>query len=91
MQMIGFHVPTTDGRELILTRTTQPEPELLDSGRVASRSASRFRSVGAKTLGVELFGASRQLWRRHRLIGMQAIPFLHRRQNSPLAKVALHH
>lgn len=28
MQMIDVHVPTTDGRELTMTRTTQPEPEL---------------------------------------------------------------
>lgn len=28
MQMIDMHVPTTDGRELLLTRYTQPEPEL---------------------------------------------------------------
>jgi transposase len=28
MQMIDLHLPTTDGRELIMTRTTQPEPEL---------------------------------------------------------------
>jgi Transposase DDE domain len=28
MQMIDVHVPTTDGRELLLTRYTQPEPEL---------------------------------------------------------------
>jgi transposase len=28
MQMIDVHVPTTDGRELVMTRTTQPEPEL---------------------------------------------------------------
>jgi hypothetical protein len=28
MQMIDMHVPTTDGRELVLTRYTQPEPEL---------------------------------------------------------------
>ena len=28
MQMIDLHVPTTDGRELGLTRTTEPEPEL---------------------------------------------------------------
>ena len=26
--MIDVHVPTTDGRELTLTRYTQPEPEL---------------------------------------------------------------
>jgi len=28
MQMIDVHVPTTDGRELVMTRTTQPQPEL---------------------------------------------------------------
>lgn len=28
MQMIDVHVPTTDGRELVMTRTTQPDPEL---------------------------------------------------------------
>ena len=28
VQMIDVHIPTTDGRELQLTRTTQPEPEL---------------------------------------------------------------
>lgn len=28
MQMIDVHLPTTDGRELVMTRTTQPEPEL---------------------------------------------------------------
>jgi len=28
VQMIDVHVPTTDGRELVLTRYTQPEPEL---------------------------------------------------------------
>jgi hypothetical protein len=28
MQMIDVHLPTTDGREIVLTRTTQPEPEL---------------------------------------------------------------
>ena len=28
MQMIDVHLPTTDGREIILTRTTEPEPEL---------------------------------------------------------------
>ena len=26
--MIDVHLPTTDGREIVLTRTTQPEPEL---------------------------------------------------------------
>ena len=28
VQMIDVHVPTTDGRELVLSRYTQPEPEL---------------------------------------------------------------
>jgi hypothetical protein len=28
VKMIDVHLPTTDGREIILTRTTQPEPEL---------------------------------------------------------------
>src|SRR5712672_1359047 len=28
MQMIDVHVPTTDGRELLLTRYTEPDPEL---------------------------------------------------------------
>jgi hypothetical protein len=28
VQMIDVHVPTTDGRELMLTRYTEPEPEL---------------------------------------------------------------
>jgi transposase len=27
MQMVDVHVPTTDGRELLLSRYTQPEPE----------------------------------------------------------------
>ena len=26
--MIDVHLPTTDGREIMLTRYTQPEPEL---------------------------------------------------------------
>ena len=29
VQMIDLHVPTTDGRELLLTRYTEPEPELI--------------------------------------------------------------
>jgi hypothetical protein len=28
VQMIDLHVPKTDGRELLLTRYTEPEPEL---------------------------------------------------------------
>jgi len=37
IQMIDVHVPTTDGRELVLTRHTEPEPEsilLLDKLRL---------------------------------------------------------
>jgi hypothetical protein len=29
VQMIDLHIPTSDGRELLLTRYTEPEPELL--------------------------------------------------------------
>jgi hypothetical protein len=28
VEMIDLHLPTTDGRELLLTRYTKPEPEL---------------------------------------------------------------
>jgi hypothetical protein len=38
VQMIDLHAPTTDGRELRLTRYTEPEPELrliLDKLRLA--------------------------------------------------------
>ena len=28
VQMIDVHLPITDGRELVLTRYTEPEPEL---------------------------------------------------------------
>ncbi len=28
MQMIDVHLPTSDGRQVILTRTSQPQPEL---------------------------------------------------------------
>jgi hypothetical protein len=28
VQMIDVHLPTADGRELVLTRYTEPEPEL---------------------------------------------------------------
>jgi transposase len=31
VQMIDVHIPTTDGRELALTRYTQPEAELASS------------------------------------------------------------
>ena len=29
VQMIDVHIPTSDGRELLLSRYTQPEPELM--------------------------------------------------------------
>jgi hypothetical protein len=38
MQMVDVHIPTTDGRELILSRYTQPEPAhrvLLDQLRLS--------------------------------------------------------
>ena len=28
IQLVDVHLPTTDGRELVLTRYTEPEPEL---------------------------------------------------------------
>ena len=37
LQMVDVHIPTTDGRELVLSRYTQPEPEhrvLLDQLRM---------------------------------------------------------
>ena len=43
MQMVDVHVPTTDGRELVLSRYTQPEAEhrmLLDSSRTAAARAT---------------------------------------------------
>jgi hypothetical protein len=44
VQMINVHLPTTDGRELLLTRYTEPEPEL----RLLSRAA---HPVVVPTLG----------------------------------------
>lgn len=38
MQMVDVHLPTADGRELVLSRYTQPEPEhrmLLDQLHLA--------------------------------------------------------
>ena len=43
MQMIDVHVPTTDGRELLLTRYTEPDAELrllLDKLKLALRAQS---------------------------------------------------
>ena len=38
MQMIDVHLPTTDGRELLLTRYTEPECCATDGMRNARRS-----------------------------------------------------
>ena len=39
VQMIDVHLPTTDGRELVLTRYTEPEPELSLLARTNSSSS----------------------------------------------------
>jgi len=39
MQMLDVHFPTTDGRQLILSRYTQPEADL-PAGRQARKSCS---------------------------------------------------
>jgi len=51
VQMIDVHLPTTDGREIILTRTTQPEPELrllLDKLRLELPPQSRPKISAAQ-------------------------------------------
>jgi hypothetical protein len=53
VQMIDVHLPTTDGRELLVTRYTQPEPELrlliqqlkLQLSPQAPPRIARFRSL----------------------------------------------
>ena len=48
VQMIDLYVPTTDGRELSLTRYTQPEPELkqlLDKLKLTFPSKHRRKSA----------------------------------------------
>ena len=62
MQLVDVRVPTTDGRELLLTRYTQPEPEqrmLLDGLRLKlpaqappKITASTARSIPAKAVAV---------------------------------------
>jgi hypothetical protein len=42
VQMIDAYIPTTDGRELMLTRYTQPEAELRGSCWSVSRSLCRL-------------------------------------------------
>jgi len=52
VQMIDVHLPTTDGRKIILTRTTQPEPELrllLDKLRLELPPQSRPKISAAQT------------------------------------------
>jgi hypothetical protein len=59
MQMIDAHLPTTDSRELMLTRYTQPEAELsLESAETGSARATfpRFaQTVGGRFLMGEGF------------------------------------
>ncbi len=43
VQMIDVHVPTTDGRELSLTRYTQPEPE---TQAAAGKTQTHFAGSG---------------------------------------------
>ena len=57
MQMIDVYVPTTDGRELSLTRYTQPEPELkllLDKLKLAlpAQAPPKITAVHAATTPV---------------------------------------
>jgi hypothetical protein len=45
--MIDVHLPTTDGREIVLTRYTQPEPELqllIDRLKLTYRHSRRPKS-----------------------------------------------
>src|SRR6266404_5034357 len=52
MQMIDVHVPTTDGRELLLTRYTEPDPELrllLDKLKLALPAQSPPKITTAQT------------------------------------------
>ena len=39
MQMIDVHLPTTDGRELVLTRYTEPEPEQAEAMVISDRDS----------------------------------------------------
>ena len=61
--MIDLHVPTTDGRELLLTRYTEPEPELallldklkLRPARPAEAQNHRFAEPAAHPAVVPTF------------------------------------
>ena len=59
MQMVDVHLPTTDGRELTLSRYTQPEPEhrmLLDQLRLSlpSQPPPRITAAQARPTTTEL-------------------------------------
>ena len=52
VQMIDVHMPTTDGRELLLTRYTEPEPELkLLLGQTQARTARAAASENHRRCG----------------------------------------
>ncbi len=67
VQMIDVHLPTTDGREIILTRTTEPEPELrllLDCMNLALPAQPPPRIAAARnTAAVDEI--ARLTWRAH--------------------------
>jgi hypothetical protein len=51
IQMIDVHIPTSDGRELVLTRYTEPEPELkllLDKLRLELPASRHRRDSSAR-------------------------------------------
>ncbi len=55
VQMIDVYVPTTDGRELSLTRYTQPEPELkllLDKLKLTLPAQAPPKITAAELAGV---------------------------------------
>jgi hypothetical protein len=59
VQMIDVHVPTTDGRELSVTRYTQPEPELkllLDKLRLTlpAQSPPKISAAQAATVNARV-------------------------------------
>ena len=57
MQMVDVHIPTTDGRELSLTRYTQPEPDLkllLDQLRLTLPAQPPPKITAPKTLAASL-------------------------------------
>jgi hypothetical protein len=53
VQMIDVHLPTTDGRELLLTRYTEPEPELKHARQAAREIHRRDKSTVRGVVGAE--------------------------------------